>query len=185
MNRQKLGQSGAGGGGDAGTGAVDHRHLHQTYFGRAIRAFHAGPGHGGAGDAALRQPRAPAPRAAYAAGGGAAASSVTAVVSVLAIGKAFGLSGVMLASLAPKSTTAPRRHRHRRELGESHHHSPGAVAADRHLRRHHRHAAAECAWHPRLADAAWSLGVAAHGISTARAFRVNGRQRLLPAIGMG
>lgn len=35
------------------------------------------------------------------------AGSATAVVSALAIGKAFGLSEVMLASLAPKSTTAP------------------------------------------------------------------------------
>ena len=35
------------------------------------------------------------------------AGSVTAIASVLAIGHAFGLSPVMMASLAPKSTTAP------------------------------------------------------------------------------
>ncbi|MCV2445925.1 MULTISPECIES: LrgB family protein [Paracoccus] len=113
------------------------------------------------------------------------AGSVTAVVSVLAIGKAFGLNEVMLASLAPKSTTAPVAIGIAEGLGGE----PtitavlvlltgifGAIIATPLL-----NALGIRDWRAR----GFSLGVAAHGIGTARAFQVNETAGAFAGIGMG
>ncbi len=113
------------------------------------------------------------------------AGSITAVVSVLAIGKAFGLGPVMLASLAPKSTTAPVAIGIAEELGGE----PtitavlvlltgvfGAIIATPLL-----NALKIRDWRAR----GFSLGVAAHGIGTARAFQVNETAGAFAGIGMG
>jgi len=113
------------------------------------------------------------------------AGSVTAVVSALAIGKAFGLGVVMLASLAPKSTTAPVAIGIAEGLGGE----PtitavlvlvtgiiGAIIATPLL-----NALGIRDWRAR----GFSLGVAAHGIGTARAFQVNETAGAFAGIGMG
>lgn len=113
------------------------------------------------------------------------AGSITAVVSVLAIGKAFGLGPVMLASLAPKSTTAPVAIGIAEGLGGE----PtitavlvlltgifGAIIATPLL-----NALGIRDWRAR----GFSLGVAAHGIGTARAFQVNETAGAFAGIGMG
>ena len=67
--------------------------------------------------------------------------SLTAVISALLIGRIFGLDQNLLASLAPKSTTAPVAIGIAERIGGQ----PTLTAdgvADRDLRRHHRHAAA-------------------------------------------
>ncbi|RDW12734.1 LrgB family protein [Paracoccus thiocyanatus] len=113
------------------------------------------------------------------------AGSVTAVVSALAIGRAFGLNEVMLASLAPKSTTAPVAIGIAEGLGGE----PtitavlvlvtgifGAIIATPLL-----NALGIRDWRAR----GFSLGVAAHGIGTARAFQVNETAGAFAGIGMG
>ena len=113
------------------------------------------------------------------------AGSVTAVVSVLAIAKAFGLGPVMMASLAPKSTTAPVAIGIAEGLGGE----PtitavlvlltgifGAIIATPLL-----NALGVRDWRAR----GFSLGVAAHGIGTARAFQVNETAGAFAGIGMG
>ena len=113
------------------------------------------------------------------------AGSITAVVSVLAIGRAFGLSDMMLASLAPKSTTAPVAIGIAEGLGGE----PtitavlvlvtgifGAIIATPLL-----NALRITDWRAR----GFSLGVAAHGIGTARALQVNETAGAFAGIGMG
>ena len=113
------------------------------------------------------------------------AGSVTAVVSVLAIGKAFGLSEVMLASLAPKSTTAPVAIGIAEGLGGE----PtitavlvlltgvfGAIIATPLL-----NALGIRDWRAR----GFATGVAAHGIGTARAFQVHPTAGAFAGLGMG
>ena len=113
------------------------------------------------------------------------AGSVTAVVSVLAIGKALGLSGVMLASMAPKSTTAPVAIGIAESLGGE----PtitavlvlltgifGAIIVTPLL-----NALRVTDWRAR----GFAVGVAAHGIGTARAFQVNETAGAFAGIGMG
>ena len=113
------------------------------------------------------------------------AGSVTAVASVLAIAKGFGLSDVMLASLAPKSTTAPVAIGIAESLGGA----PtitavlvlltgifGAIIATPFLNLLGVHD-----WRAR----GFSVGVAAHGIGTARAFQVNETAGAFAGIGMG
>ncbi|MDT1061013.1 LrgB family protein [Paracoccus sp. CPCC 101403] len=113
------------------------------------------------------------------------AGSVTAVLSVLLIARGFGLSPVMLASLAPKSTTAPVAIGIAENLGGE----PtitavlvlltgmfGAIIATPLLNL------------LRIRD--WrarglAVGVAAHGIGTARAFQVNETAGAFASIGMG
>lgn len=113
------------------------------------------------------------------------AGSLTAVISVLMIAKSFGLSEVMLASLAPKSTTAPVAIGIAEGLGGE----PtiaavlvlltgvfGAVIATPLL-----NLLRIRDWRAR----GFSLGVAAHGIGTARAFQVNETAGAFAGIGMG
>jgi predicted murein hydrolase (TIGR00659 family) len=113
------------------------------------------------------------------------AGSATAIGSVLLIGKAFGLDPVMLASLAPKSTTAPVAIGIAEGLGGE----PtitavlvlltgmiGAIIATPLL-----NALGIRDWRAR----GFSLGVAAHGIGTARAFQVNETAGAFAGIGMG
>ncbi len=113
------------------------------------------------------------------------AGSLTAILTVLAIAKAFGLSEVMMASLAPKSTTAPVAIGIAEELGGE----PtitavlvlltgvfGAIIATPLL-----NALKIRDWRAR----GFSLGVAAHGIGTARAFQVNETAGAFAGIGMG
>ncbi|RCW88340.1 LrgB family protein [Paracoccus lutimaris] len=113
------------------------------------------------------------------------AGSLTAVLSVLAIAHAFGLSEVLLASLAPKSTTAPVAIGIAEGLGGE----PtitavlvlltgvfGAIIATPLL-----NALRIRDWRAR----GFSLGVAAHGIGTARAFQVNETAGAFAGIGMG
>ncbi|WP_347266684.1 LrgB family protein [Paracoccus sp. (in: a-proteobacteria)] len=113
------------------------------------------------------------------------AGSVTAVVSALAIARAFGLSDLMMASLAPKSTTAPVAIGISERMGGA----PtitavlvlltgifGAMIATPLL-----NALKIRDWRAR----GFSLGVAAHGIGTARAFQVNETAGAFAGIGMG
>lgn len=113
------------------------------------------------------------------------AGSLTAVASVLLIGKAFGLSEVMLASLAPKSTTAPVAIGIAEGLGGE----PtitavlvlltgifGAIIATPLL-----NLLRIDDWRAR----GFAVGVAAHGIGTARAFQVNETAGAFAGIGMG
>lgn len=113
------------------------------------------------------------------------AGSLTAIVSVLLIGKAFGLSATMLASLAPKSTTAPVAIGIAESLGGE----PtitavlvlltgmfGAIIVTPLLNALRVHD-----WRAR----GFAVGVAAHGIGTARAFQVNETAGAFASIGMG
>ncbi|MDS9466711.1 LrgB family protein [Paracoccus sp. MBLB3053] len=113
------------------------------------------------------------------------AGSLVAVVSVLALAKAFGLSDVMMASLAPKSTTAPVAIGIAEGLGGE----PtiaavlvlltgifGAMIATPLLNLLRVHD-----WRAR----GFAVGVAAHGIGTARAFQVNETAGAFAGIGMG
>ncbi len=113
------------------------------------------------------------------------AGSVTAVVSVLMIGKAFNLGPVMMASLAPKSTTAPVAIGIAERLGGL----PtitavlviltgiiGAIVVTPLL-----NMMGIRDWRAR----GFSVGVAAHGIGTARAFQVNETAGAFASMGMG
>jgi predicted murein hydrolase (TIGR00659 family) len=124
-------------------------------------------------------------RAALPVAAGLLAGSVTAIASALAIASAFGVSGTTLAALAPKSATAPVAIGISQALGGS----PtltavlviltgiiGAVIATPLLNL------------LRIRD--WrarglSVGVAAHGIGTARAFQVNPTAGAFAGLGMG
>lgn len=111
--------------------------------------------------------------------------SVTAVLSALAIARAFGITGETLASLAPKSTTAPVAIGISQAIGGS----PtltavmviltgitGAVVATPLL-----NALRIKDWRAR----GFATGVAAHGIGTARAFQVHQTAGAFAGLGMG
>lgn len=113
------------------------------------------------------------------------AGSVTAVVSALLIARTFGISGPVLASLAPKSTTAPVAIGIAERIGGQ----PtltaalvlltgifGAIIVTPLL-----NALKIRDWRAR----GFSVGVAAHGIGTARAFQVNETAGAFSGIGMG
>lgn len=116
---------------------------------------------------------------------GLVAGSGVAVISALAIARAFGISGPVLASLAPKSTTAPVAIGIAERLGGQ----PtltaalvlltgifGAMIATPLL-----NALRITDWRAR----GFAVGVAAHGIGTARAFQVNQTAGAFSGIGMG
>ncbi|HBD91156.1 MAG TPA: hypothetical protein DC061_11475 [Gemmobacter sp.] len=113
------------------------------------------------------------------------AGSVTAVVSALAIASAMGVEGEILASLAPKSATAPVALGISDRLGGS----PtltavlviltgiiGAICTTPLL-----NALRIRDWRAR----GFATGVAAHGIGTARAFQVNATAGAFAGLGMG
>lgn len=113
------------------------------------------------------------------------AGSVTAVVSALAVGRALGLEGGIMASLAPKSATAPVAIGISETLGGS----PtltavlviltgiiGAVVATPLL-----NLLGLRDWRAR----GFAVGVAAHGIGTARALQVNPSAGAFAGLGMG
>lgn len=113
------------------------------------------------------------------------AGSATAVTSALAIGQALGLNGGIMASLAPKSATAPVAIGISETLGGS----PtltavlviltgiiGAVVATPLL-----NLLGLRDWRAR----GFAVGVAAHGIGTARAFQVNPSAGAFAGLGMG
>lgn len=116
---------------------------------------------------------------------GLLAGSGVAVLSALAIARAFGIEGPVLASLAPKSTTAPVAIGIAEALGGQ----PtltaalvlltgifGAIVVTPLL-----NALKIRDWRAR----GFSVGVAAHGIGTARAFQVNETAGAFSGIGMG
>ena len=116
---------------------------------------------------------------------GLVAGSGVAVLSALAIARAFGIEGPVLASLAPKSTTAPVAIGIAEALGGQ----PtltaalvlltgifGAIVVTPLL-----NALKIRDWRAR----GFSIGVAAHGIGTARAFQVNETAGAFSGIGMG
>jgi len=116
---------------------------------------------------------------------GLLAGSVTAVVSALAIARALGVEGSVLASLAPKSATAPVAIGISERLGGQ----PtltavlvlltgiiGAIVATPLL-----NALRIRDWRAR----GFATGVAAHGIGTARAFQVHETAGAFAGIGMG
>jgi len=116
---------------------------------------------------------------------GLLAGSVTAVVSALAIARALGVDGSVLASLAPKSATAPVAIGISERLGGQ----PtltavlvlltgiiGAVVATPLL-----NALGIRDWRAR----GFATGLAAHGIGTARAFQVHETAGAFAGIGMG
>ena len=116
---------------------------------------------------------------------GLVVGSSVAVFSALAIAKAFGIQGSVLASLAPKSTTAPVAIGIAERIGGQ----PtltaalvlmtgifGAVIVTPLL-----NALRISDWRAR----GLSVGVAAHGIGTARAFQVNETAGAFSGIGMG
>ncbi|MFN7052232.1 MAG: LrgB family protein, partial [Gemmobacter sp.] len=113
------------------------------------------------------------------------AGSATAVVSALAIASAMGVEGEILASLAPKSATAPVALGISDRLGGS----PtltavlviltgiiGAICTTPLL-----NALRIRDWRAR----GFATGVAAHGIGTARAFQVNATAGAFAGLGMG
>lgn len=113
------------------------------------------------------------------------AGSVTAVASALAVAHAFGIRGEMLASLAPKSATAPVAIGISQSIGGS----PtltavlviltgitGAIMATPLL-----NLLGLKDWRAR----GFALGVAAHGIGTARALQVNPTAGAFAGLGMG
>ena len=113
------------------------------------------------------------------------AGSLAAMLSALLIARAFGISGPVLASLAPKSTTAPVAIGIAERIGGR----PtltaalvlltgifGAIIATPLLNALHIRD-----WRAR----GFSVGVAAHGIGTARAFQVNETAGAFAGIGMG
>lgn len=113
------------------------------------------------------------------------AGSFTAVVSALAVAKAMGIDGMVLASLAPKSATAPVAIGISQNLGGS----PtltavlviltgiiGAVVATPLL-----NLLRITDWRAR----GFAVGVASHGIGTARAFQVNPTAGAFAGLGMG
>ncbi|WP_294927012.1 LrgB family protein [uncultured Paracoccus sp.] len=113
------------------------------------------------------------------------AGSLTAVVAALAVAHAFGLSPVLMASLAPKSATAPVAIGISEGLGGA----PtitavlvlltgiiGAIIVTPLL-----NALRIRDWRAR----GFAVGVAAHGIGTARAFQVNETAGAFAGIGMG
>lgn len=113
------------------------------------------------------------------------AGSFTAVVSALAVAKLMGVEGGVLASLAPKSATAPVAIGISQGLGGS----PtltavlviltgitGAVVATPLL-----NLLRITDWRAR----GFAVGVAAHGIGTARAFQVNATAGAFAGLGMG
>jgi predicted murein hydrolase (TIGR00659 family) len=117
--------------------------------------------------------------------GALVAGSVTAVASALWIAQALGVEGATLASLAPKSTTAPVAIGIAEQLGGL----PtltaalviltgiiGAVVVTPLM-----NALRITDWRAR----GFSVGVAAHGIGTARAFQVNDTAGAFAGIGMG
>lgn len=116
---------------------------------------------------------------------GLVVGSGVAVLSALAIAKGFGLEGPALASLAPKSTTAPVAIGIAERIGGQ----PtltaalvlltgifGAIVVTPLL-----NALRITDWRAR----GFSAGVAAHGIGTARAFQVNETAGAFSGIGMG
>lgn len=116
---------------------------------------------------------------------GLVVGSSVAVLSALAIAKAFGIQGSVLASLAPKSTTAPVAIGIAERIGGQ----PtltaalilltgifGAIIVTPLL-----NALRIRDWRAR----GFSVGVAAHGIGTARAFQVNETAGAFSGIGMG
>lgn len=116
---------------------------------------------------------------------GLLAGSVTAVASALLIARAFGVGGSVLASLAPKSTTAPVAIGIAERIGGQ----PtltaalvlltgifGAIIVTPLL-----NALRIRDWRAR----GFAIGVAAHGIGTARAFQVNQTAGAFSGIGMG
>lgn len=116
---------------------------------------------------------------------GLLAGSSVAVISALAIAKAFGIDGSVLASLAPKSTTAPVAIGIAERIGGQ----PtltaalvlvtgifGAMVVTPLL-----NALRVRDWRAR----GFAVGVAAHGIGTARAFQVNETAGAFSGIGMG
>lgn len=113
------------------------------------------------------------------------AGSVTAIVSVIVIAKAFGVTGTELISLAPKSVTAPVA----MGISESVGGSPtltavmviltgitGAVIATPLL-----NLLRIKDWRAR----GFAIGISAHGIGTARALQVNQTAGAFSGIGMG
>ncbi len=116
---------------------------------------------------------------------GLVVGSSVAVLSALAIAKAFGIQGSVLASLAPKSTTAPVAIGIAERIGGQ----PtltaalvlltgifGAIIVTPLL-----NALRVRDWRAR----GFSVGVAAHGIGTSRAFQVNETAGAFSGIGMG
>ncbi len=113
------------------------------------------------------------------------AGSTTAIVTALGIARALGVSGETLASLAPKSTTAPVAIGISQAIGGS----PtltavlviltgitGAVVATPLL-----NALRITDWRAR----GFATGIAAHGIGTARAFQVHQTAGAFAGLGMG
>ncbi|WP_374300091.1 LrgB family protein [Paracoccus sp. (in: a-proteobacteria)] len=124
-------------------------------------------------------------RAAWPMLAGLCVGSGVAVVSALGIARAFGIGGPVLASLAPKSTTAPVAIGIAERIGGQ----PtltaalvlltgifGAVVVTPLL-----NALRVRDWRAR----GFAVGVAAHGIGTARAFQVNQTAGAFSGIGMG
>lgn len=111
--------------------------------------------------------------------------SLTAIISALLIGRAFGLDHALMASLAPKSTTAPVAIGIAERLG-----GLPTLAAALVLLTGIFGAMVVTPLLNLLGVTDWrargfSVGVAAHGIGTARAFQVNETAGAFAGIGMG
>lgn len=116
---------------------------------------------------------------------GLAAGSLVAVVSALAIARALGLRGEVLASLAPKSTTAPVAIGIAERLG-----GQPTLTAVLVLTTGILGAIIVTPLFDALGFRDWrarglAVGTAAHGIGTARAFQVNPTAGAFAGIGMG
>jgi len=112
------------------------------------------------------------------------AGAVAAVVSAVGVALLFGASRATLASLAPKSITTPiaMAWRRRRRPALAHR---GAGGEHRHPRRGDRPRPVPPPGVDDDAVRGFSLGVAAHGIGTARAFQLSETAGAFSALAMG
>ncbi len=110
---------------------------------------------------------------------------LTGIVSVLLLGKAFGLSSPVLTSFAPKSVTTPIAMAIADRLGGNASLAAAAVIATGVM----GCMVVEWVMKPlRIKDPAvigFALGIASHGTGTARAFQISGLAGALAGLGMG
>jgi putative effector of murein hydrolase len=116
---------------------------------------------------------------------GLLAASVTAMVTALAVARALGVPGTVLAALAPKSATAPVAIGIAERLGGA-----PTLAAVLALMTGMIGAIVATPLLDRIGVRDWrarglAVGVSAHGIGTARAFQVNETAGAFAGLGMG
>ena len=164
---------------------VDRNHLRNLFRRRPVRALPARPGHGRAGGAAVHAVSPRARACCCRCSSALVAGSLTAALSAIAVARLFGASLPTQLSLAPKSVTTPIAMGIAERIGGMPSLTAvlvivtgilGAVGA--------RYVFDACA----IRDPAirgFAIGVASHGIGTARAFQVSEQAGAFAALAMG